>query len=83
MPEWARTYRNFVAAFVVLYERDPYQDTAEATAKQSDHLLTSPVADHIGYRATAVASDHHAARPAFQTVSDSERTERRIGAVCR
>ena len=39
LPEWARAYRNFVAAFVVLYER-AYADTdLKPSVKELDHLL--------------------------------------------
>ena len=42
LPEWARVYRNFVAAFVVLYERAYAETTLEPTVKELDHLLWQP-----------------------------------------
>jgi hypothetical protein len=33
LPEWARAYRNFVAAFVVLYERAYSETTLTPTVK--------------------------------------------------
>jgi hypothetical protein len=42
MPEWARAYRNFVAAFVVLYERAHAQTPFKPTVKELDHLLWQP-----------------------------------------
>lgn len=42
LPEWARAYRNFVAAFVVLYERANSETTLTPTVKELDHLLWQP-----------------------------------------
>jgi hypothetical protein len=42
LPEWARAYRNFVAAFVVLYERAYAEIPLKPTVKQLDHLLWQP-----------------------------------------
>lgn len=42
LPEWARAYRNFVAAFVVLYERACSETTLTPTVKELDHLLWQP-----------------------------------------
>ena len=42
LPEWARAYRNFVAAFVVLYERAYAETSLKPTVKQLDHLLWQP-----------------------------------------
>lgn len=42
MPERARAYRNFVAAFVVLYERAHAQTPFKPTVKELDHLLWQP-----------------------------------------
>jgi hypothetical protein len=42
LPEWARAYRNFVAAFVVLYERAHVETTLKPTVKDLDHLLWQP-----------------------------------------
>lgn len=39
LPEWARAYRNFVAAFVVLYERASTKTGLKPTVKEVDHLL--------------------------------------------
>ena len=39
LPEGARAYRNFVAAFVVLHERAYAETTLKPTVKQLDHLL--------------------------------------------
>src|SRR5262249_39033361 len=39
LPEWARAYRNFVAAFVVLYERAYVETTLKPTVKELDNLL--------------------------------------------
>jgi hypothetical protein len=39
LPEGARAYRNFVAAFVVLHERVYAETTLKPTVKQLDHLL--------------------------------------------
>lgn len=38
-PDWARTYRNFVAAFVVLRERISAETALQPTVKEVDHLL--------------------------------------------
>jgi hypothetical protein len=37
--EWARYYRNFAAAFIVLYERVTTETRLQATVKEVDHLL--------------------------------------------
>ena len=42
LPEWARAYRNFVAAFVVLYEWAYAETSLKPTVKELDHLLCSP-----------------------------------------
>jgi hypothetical protein len=42
LPEWARAYRNFVAAFVVLYERAYAETPLKPTVKELDHLLWQP-----------------------------------------
>lgn len=42
LPEWARAYRNFVAAFVVLYRRAHAQTPLKPTVKELDHLLWQP-----------------------------------------
>ena len=42
LPEWARAYRNFVAAFVVLYERAHAETGLEPSVKELDHLLWQP-----------------------------------------
>jgi hypothetical protein len=39
LPEWARVYRNFVAALVVLYERISTEAPLQPTVKEVDHLL--------------------------------------------
>jgi hypothetical protein len=39
LPEWARAYRNFVASFVVLYERAHAETPLKPTVKELDHLL--------------------------------------------
>lgn len=39
LPERARAYRNFVAAFVVLYERAYAETPLKPTVKELDHLL--------------------------------------------
>ena len=39
LPEWARAYRNFVAAFVVLYQRACTETPLKPTVKELDHLL--------------------------------------------
>jgi hypothetical protein len=42
LPEWTRAYRNFVAAFVVLYERAYAETPLKPTVKELDHLLWQP-----------------------------------------
>jgi hypothetical protein len=42
LPEGARAYRNFVAAFVVLYERAYAETPLEPSVKELDHLLWQP-----------------------------------------
>ena len=42
LPEWARVYRNFVAAFAVLYERADAETTPGPSVKELDHLLWQP-----------------------------------------
>jgi hypothetical protein len=42
LPEWARAYRNFVAAFVVLHERAHAETDLKPSVKQLDHLLWQP-----------------------------------------
>ncbi len=42
LPEWARAYRNLVAAFVVLYERAYAETSLKPTVKELDHLLWQP-----------------------------------------
>ena len=42
LPEWARAYRNFAAAFVVLYERAYAPTPLKPTVKELDHLLWQP-----------------------------------------
>jgi hypothetical protein len=42
LPEWARVYRNFVAAFVVLYERTCTEAGRRPSVKELDHLLWQP-----------------------------------------
>lgn len=39
LPEWARYYRNFTAAFIVLYERVTAETSLHVTVKEIDHLL--------------------------------------------
>jgi hypothetical protein len=39
LPDWARAYRNFVDAFVVLRERIASQASIAASVKETDHLL--------------------------------------------
>jgi hypothetical protein len=39
LPEWARAYRNFVAAFVILRERIAAETSITASVKETDHLL--------------------------------------------
>jgi hypothetical protein len=39
IPDWARAYRNFVAAFVLSYERVWTETSLRPTVKQVDHLL--------------------------------------------
>jgi hypothetical protein len=39
VPDWARAYRNFVAAFVVLHERITVETSIRPTVKEVDHLL--------------------------------------------
>jgi hypothetical protein len=42
LPEWARAYRGFVAAFIVLYERASAETSPKPTVKELDHLLWQP-----------------------------------------
>lgn len=42
LPEWARAYRNFLAAFIVLYERACAETTLNPSVKELDHLLWQP-----------------------------------------
>jgi hypothetical protein len=42
LPEWARAYRNFVAAFVILYQRAYAETSLTPTVKELDHLLWQP-----------------------------------------
>ena len=42
LPEWARAYRNFVGAFVVLRERVYAETSLKPTVKELDHLLWQP-----------------------------------------
>jgi hypothetical protein len=42
LPEWARAYRNFVAAFVALHERAYAERSLKPTVKELDHLLWQP-----------------------------------------
>ena len=42
LPEWARAYRNFVAAFVLLCERAHAETPLKPTVKELDHLLWQP-----------------------------------------
>jgi len=42
LPEWARAYRNFVAAFVVFYERAHAKTSLKPTVKELDYLLWQP-----------------------------------------
>ena len=42
LPEWARAYRNFVAAFVALYQRAYAETQLKPTVKELDHLLWQP-----------------------------------------
>ena len=42
LPEWARAYRNFVAAFVILYQRAYAETPLKPTVKELDHLLWQP-----------------------------------------
>jgi hypothetical protein len=42
LPEWARAYRNFVAAFIALYERAYAETTLKPSVKELDHLLWQP-----------------------------------------
>jgi hypothetical protein len=42
LPEWARAYRNFVAAFVVLHGRANAETSLKPTVKELDHLLWQP-----------------------------------------
>jgi hypothetical protein len=39
LPHWARAYRNFVAAFVVLWERIRAETSIEPSVKEVDYLL--------------------------------------------
>ncbi len=39
LPEWARVYRNFVAAFVALNQRALAETAGKPTVKELDHLL--------------------------------------------
>jgi hypothetical protein len=39
LPDWARAYRNFVAAFVVLMERISAETPITASVKEVDHML--------------------------------------------
>jgi hypothetical protein len=39
LPDWARAYRNFAAAFFVLRERINAETSIPATVKEIDHLL--------------------------------------------
>jgi hypothetical protein len=43
LPEWARAYRNFVAAFVVLHKRANAETSLKPTVKELDHLLWQPI----------------------------------------
>jgi hypothetical protein len=38
-PDWARAYRNFVAAFIVLCDRINAETSLTASVKETDHLL--------------------------------------------
>jgi hypothetical protein len=42
LPEWARAYRNFVAAFVVLHQGASTKTSLKPTVKEVDHLLWQP-----------------------------------------
>src|ERR1022692_1354383 len=42
LQEWARAYRNFVAAFVMLYGRASTKTGLKPTVKEVDHLLWQP-----------------------------------------
>jgi hypothetical protein len=39
LPEWARAYRNFVAAIVVLHGRAHAETPLKPTVKELDHML--------------------------------------------
>jgi hypothetical protein len=42
VPEGARAYRNFAAAFVALYEQAYARTPLQPTVKELDHLLWQP-----------------------------------------
>jgi hypothetical protein len=42
LPDWARAYRNFVAAFVVLYERVWAETPLQPSVRDIDYLLWQP-----------------------------------------
>ena len=42
LPEWARAYLNFIAAFVVLHERASVETSLRPTVKQLGHMLWRP-----------------------------------------
>jgi hypothetical protein len=42
LPEWSRAYRNFIAAFIVLYERAYSETPLKPTVKELDQLLWQP-----------------------------------------
>ena len=42
LPEWAQAYHNFLAAFVVLYERAYAETSLNPTVKELDHFLWQP-----------------------------------------
>jgi hypothetical protein len=42
LPGWPRAYRNFVAAFVILYQRAYAETPLKPSVKELDHLLWQP-----------------------------------------
>jgi hypothetical protein len=45
LPDWARAYRNYVAAFVVLYERAWAETELRPSVRDIDYLLWQPAPD--------------------------------------
>jgi hypothetical protein len=44
LPDWSRAYRNYVAAFVVLYERALAETPLQPNVRDVDYLLWQPIA---------------------------------------